>query len=606
MSRSNADIAAVFEEVADLLELQQANGFRVRAYRNAARTISRWPEAMADLLAQGHPLDQLPAIGTSLAAKIKEIVRRGSCDQLDRLRASSPAGITDLLHISGLGPKRVQVLYHELGIHTPDQLLSAARAGRIRELPGFGARSERRLAEAAAGHVERARRWPLARVTPHAEALQAYLRAGPGVSRVVIAGSFRRRRDTVGDLDILIVARARASLTSYLTAFEQVDSVLVQGPTRTSVVLKSGLQVDFRVVGAAHFGAALAYFTGSRAHTIALRRIAQARQLKINEYGVYRGGKRIAGDTEASVYAAVGLPVMAPELREDRGEIEAARDGKLPTLVKRADLRGDLHAHTTASDGRQSLEQMALAAKDAGLSYLAITDHSRRLTVARGLDASRLAAQIDAIDRLNERLKGIVLLKGIEVDILRDGRLDLPDAVLARLDLVVAAVHSQLDLPREQQTARIVRAMDRPHFSILAHPNGRLFGTRGPCELDMDRIIRHAAERGCCLELNCQPDRLDLFDFQCRQARDAGVPIAISSDAHHGTDLRWLALGVDQARRGWLQAGDVQHPATTAVAQAAGQHHGHPRAGYLNRPCKRSAGLELEQGQNRGRRLVSS
>ncbi len=557
MNRGNADIAAVFEEVADLLELQQADTFRVRAYRNAARTISHWPEAMADLLARGHDLADLPAIGKSLAAKIEEIVTRGSCDQLDRLRELSPPGITDLLHIPGLGPKRVHTLYHELGIHTPGQLLDAARQGRIRELPGFGVRSERRLAEAAAGYVERARRWPLARVTAHADALQAYLRAGPGVSRVVIAGSFRRRRDTVGDLDILIVARARAALTSYLTAFEQVDAVLVQGPTRTSVVLKGGLQVDFRVVGAAHFGAALAYFTGSRAHTIALRRIARARQLKINEYGVYRGGRHIAGDTEASVYAAVGLAPIAPELREDRGEIEAARDGTLPKLVKRSDLRGDLHAHTTASDGRQSLEQMALAARSAGLGYLAITDHSRGLTVAHGLDTSRLAAQIDAIDRLNQRLKDVVLLKGIEVDILRDGRLDLPDAVLARLDLVVAAVHSHLDLSREQQTTRVLRAMDRPHFSILAHPNGRLFGTRGPCELDMDQVIRHTAERGCFLELNSQPNRLDLFDFQCRQARDAGVPVAISSDAHHGTELRWLALGVDQARRGWLEAGNV-------------------------------------------------
>ncbi len=493
MSRGNADIAAVFEEVADLLELQQANAFRVRAYRNAARTISHWPKAMADLLARGHDLADLPAIGKSLAGKVEEIVRRGSCDQLDRLRESSPPGITDLLHIPGLGPKRVHTLYHELGIHTPRQLLDAAREGRIRELPGFGTRSERRLAEATAGYLERTRRWPLARVTAHVDALQAYLRAAPGVSRVVIAGSFRRRRDTVGDLDILIVARPGPSLAGYLTAFDQVDSVLSQGPTRASVVLKDGLQVDFRVVGAASFGAALVYFTGSRAHTIALRRIAQARKLKINEYGVYQGGKRIAGDTEASVYAAVGLPSMAPELREDRGELEAARDGKLPKLVERTDLRGDLHAHTTDSDGQESLEQMAQAARAAGLSYLAITDHSRSLTVAHGLDASRLAAQIDAIDRFNERLKGMVLLKGIEVDILRDGKLDLPDAVLARLDLVVGAVHSHLDL----------------------------------------------------------------FDFQCRQAKDAGVLVAISSDAHCGADLHWLTLGVDQARRGWLEAGDV-------------------------------------------------
>ncbi|MFC5525855.1 DNA polymerase/3'-5' exonuclease PolX [Rhodanobacter ginsengisoli] len=557
MTRRNADIAAIFEEIADLLELQQANTFRVRAYRNAARTVSTWPREMAELVAQGGDLDDLPGIGKDLAGKIGEILARGSCDQLDRLRATSPPGITDLLHISGLGPKRVHALYHELGIHTPTQLLSAAREGRIRALPGFGVASERRIAEAVAGHLERARRWPLARVSAHVEALQAYLRAAPGVSRVVVAGSFRRRRDTVGDLDILIVAGAGAALAGYLTAFEEVADVLSQGPTRTSVVLKDGLQVDFRVVGAASFGAAMVYFTGSKAHNLALRRIAQARKLKINEYGVYRDGKRIAGDTEASVYASIGLPGIPPELRENRGEIEAARDGKLPKLVERKDLRGDLHAHTTASDGREGLEQMAVAARAAGLSYLAITDHSHSLGIAHGLDERRLAAHIEAIDRLNEKLDGIVLLKGIEVDILADGRLDLPDAALARLDLVVGAVHSRLDLPREQQTARILRAMDHPHFSILAHPNGRLFGTRGPCELDMDRIIRHAHERGCFLELNCQPDRLDMFDFQCRQASNAGVMIAISSDAHHRNDFRWLSLGVDQARRGWLEAGGV-------------------------------------------------
>jgi DNA polymerase (family 10) len=322
------------------------------------------------------------------------------------------------------------------------------------------------------------------------------------------------------------------------------------------------LQVDLRVVQPSSFGAALVYFTGSKAHNIALRRIARARKLKINEYGVFtaaqgRTAKRIAGDTETSVYAAIGLPYIPPELREDHGEIEAARQHALPHLVDRNHLRGDLHAHTKASDGVETLEQMARAARDAGLDYLAITEHSQSLTVARGLDAERLGAHIDAIDRLNETLQGIVLLKGIEIEILEDGRLDLPDAVLARLDLVVGAVHSLFDLSRAKQTARIMRAMDHPYFSILAHPNGRLFGTRGACELDMERIIRHARERGCFLELNSQPDRLDLFDLQCRQAKDAGVPVVISSDAHRGADFRWLQFGIDQARRGWLEPRDV-------------------------------------------------
>lgn len=556
-SARNAQVAAAFDEIADLLELQDANPFRVRAYRNAARTLLSWPEEMADLLAQGRDLDDLPGVGADLAGKIQEVVQRGSCDQLDELRARFPRGITELLRIPGLGPKRVHMLYHELGVRSPSQLLSAARDGRIRALRGFGETSERKIVEAVSGYMERIKRWPIPQVMGDVEALLAHLRAAPGVSDAVAAGSFRRRRDTVGDIDILVAAETGRALAERLQAFEQVEQVLAQGTTRASVVLKSGLQVDLRVVPPASFGAALVYFTGSKAHNIALRRIAQANELKINEYGVYRGNERIAGDTEASVYGSIGLPYIPPELREDHGEIEAARQKALPRLIERSDLRGDLHVHTSASDGVDTLEQMAQAAREAGLEYLAVTDHSQSLKIARGLDPKRLAAHIDAIDRFNATSPGIFLLKGIEVEILEDGSLDLPDAVLARLDLVVGAVHTVLDLPRARQTARIRRAMDHPHFTILAHPNGRLFGTRGPCELDMDQVIRHAHERGCFLELNSQPDRLDLFDLQCRQAKDAGVPVVISSDAHRGAEFRWLQFGIYQARRGWLEAADV-------------------------------------------------
>lgn len=557
MAVDNAAIAAAFEEIADLLELQQANPFRVRAYRNAARTLASWPEEMSLWAAQGRDFDELPGIGKDLAAKIAEILQRGTCDQLERLRANFPRGITHLLQIPGLGPRRVHALYHELGVRTPQELLDAARAGHVQAIPGFGATSERRIAEAVAGYLDRSHRWPLARVDAAVQAVLAHLRAGPGVEDVVVAGSYRRRRDTVGDIDVLVAGSRGGNACRRLCDFEHVARVLAQGRTRASVVLRDGLQVDLRVVRPESFGAALVYFTGSKPHNIALRRIAQSRGLKINEYGVYRGTRRIAGKTEASVYATVGLPWIPPELREDHGEIEATRSHALPRLIERDDLRGDLHAHTSASDGADSMEAMAAAAREAGLDYLAITDHSSGLKVAHGLDEKRLLAQMEAIDRLNERLRDIVLLKGIEVEILADGSLDLPDQVLGRLDLVVGAVHSALDLPREQQTARILRAMDHPHFSILAHPNGRLFGTRGGCALDMERIVRHAAERGCFLELNAQPDRLDLFDVQCRQARDAGVAVAIGSDAHRGSDFHWLQLGVDQARRGWLQKDDL-------------------------------------------------
>jgi DNA polymerase (family 10) len=557
MGIRNDQIAAVFAEIADLLELQQANPFRVRAYRNAARTLEGCPEEMSAWAAQGRSFDELPGIGKDLAGKIEEILQRGTCAQLVRLRARFPRGITELLRIPGLGPKRVHTLYHELGVRSPAQLQIAAREGRIRELPGFGKSSEHRIAQAVAGYLERSKRWPIAHVAREVDALLAHMRGTPGVSEVMAAGSYRRHRDTVGDIDILVAANRGRAVAERFLAFGQVAEVLAQGGTRASVVLKNGLQVDLRVVPPASFGAALVYFTGSKAHNIHLRRIALAHKLKMNEYGVYRVGKQIAGATEASVYESIGLPFIPPELREDHGEIEAARQHALPRLVERRHLRGDLHAHTDASDGQESIAQMAQAAREAGLEYLAITDHSQGLKVAHGLDGKRLQAQIEAIDRFNEKGRGITLLKGIEVEILADGRLDLPDALLARLDLVVGAVHSAFDLPRAKQTARILKAMDSPCFSILAHPNGRLFGTRGPYELDMERIVRHAAERGCCLELNAQPDRLDLFDLQCRQAKDAGVPIAISSDAHRGTEFRHLQFGIDQARRGWLEPGDV-------------------------------------------------
>jgi len=341
------------------------------------------------------------------------------------------------------------------------------------------------------------------------------------------------------------------------TAYDEVTRVTAQGPTRPSVVLRSGLQVGLRVVEAKSFGAALVYFTGSKAHNIVLRRLAQARGLKINEYGVFRGTRRIAGKSEEEVYRSVGLPWIPPELREDWGEIEAARARKLPTLIERNDLRGDLHLHTRATDGQDTLRAMVDAARAAGLSYVAVTEHSKRLAMAHGLDARRLRAQTEEIDRLNGTLKGITVLKGIEVDILEDGSLDLPDDVLGELDLVIGAVHSAFHLSREKQTARVLKAMERPHFSILAHPTGRLIPAREPYDIDMARIIRGARDRGCFLELNAHPSRLDLLDVHCRVAKEEGVLVAVSSDAHSTTELANLRFGILQARRGWLAKDDV-------------------------------------------------
>jgi DNA polymerase (family X) len=553
----NADIGRVFDEIADLLEIQEANPFRVRAYRNAARTVENLSLDLAGAVGGGKELPKLPGIGADLAGKIGEIAATGTCRLLQRLRKELPAGVTELLRVPGLGPKRVKTLYRDLAVKTLPQLLKAAEGGRISELRGFGAAREAQIADAVKRQLSKARRFKLAVAAQYAQPLADYLCAARGVDRVEIAGSYRRRRDTVGDLDLLATAKSGVAVMDRFVAYPEVAETLAKGETRASVLLRSGIQVDLRVVGPDCFGAALHYFTGSKAHNVAVRRMAQRKGLKISEYGVFRGSRRIAGDTEESVYAAVGLPWIAPELREDRGELEAAARGELPDLVETGDLKGDLHAHTKASDGHDSLRDMALAAKARGLSYLAITDHSQSQRVARGLDATRLAKQIAEIDRLNRELDGVTLLKGAEVDILDDGSLDLPDSILAKLDVVVAAVHSRFDLPRAKQTARILRALDHPLVDVLAHPSGRLIEEREPYDVDMARIVRRARERGVLLEVNSQPARLDLTDVDCRMAKDEGALVSVSSDAHSVHDLDDLRFGIGQARRGWLAARDV-------------------------------------------------
>ena len=561
----NADIARMFEEIGDLLEIQEANPFRVRAYRNAARTLGELRLDVAATIEQGRELPKLPGIGEDLGNKIREIVDTGTCGLLQRLRKELPAAITELLRIPGLGPRRVKTLYHDLGVHTLEQLYKAAREGRIRSLAGFGEKTELAILQSVETHLARARRFKLALAAQYAQPLAEYLRQAKEVSRVVIAGSFRRMRETVGDIDILVTAAPGSPVMERFTSYGEAKEVLASGPTRASVMLASGIQVDLRVVPAESFGAALHYFTGSKAHNIAVRRIAQEQGLKLNEYGVFRGEQRIAGETEESVFRALGLPFIPAELRENAGEIEAARRGELPRLIELADLKGDLHAHTKATDGRHALREMALAAKARGLAYLAITEHSRRETMAHGLDPQRLARQIDEIDRLNREPDGITLLKGIEVDILEDGSLDLPDSILARLDLVVGAVHSHFNLSRQRQTERILAALEQPHFSMLAHPSGRLIDRREPYDVDMLRIIRKARDRGVFLELNAHPERLDLSDTHCRMAKEEGVLVSVNSDAHSVLEFDNLQYGVGQARRGWLEKREVLN--TRALAE---------------------------------------
>jgi len=556
MPIDNGAIAARFDEMADLLEIDDANPFRVRAYRNAARTLRGLGQSVATMLDEGEDLTKLPGIGKDLAAKIAELCASGELPQLQALEEQVPAGLTEVLGVAGIGPKRASALHEGLGVASLADLERAARAGRVRALPGFGAKTEARILRELETRGGAEQRMGLPEAEAAAEPLLAWLRETEGVQQAEIAGSYRRRRETVGDLDVLVTCTRRSQVVERFCAYGEVREVVSSGATRSTVVLKSGLQVDLRVVRQHAYGAALHYFTGAKAHNIHLRRMAQERGLKINEYGVFRGEERIAGATEAAVYAELGLPWITPELREDRGEIEAAQEDGLPALLTLEAIRGDLHCHTDASDGTRSLEQMAQAAKARGWSYLAITDRLRSPAVANGLDADGLARQLDAIDALNERLEGITLLKGCEVEILADGSLDLPEAILGRLELGVGAIHDPMDLSKAKQTERLMKAMDHPGCRLIAHPSGRRLGAREAYPLDMERVIAHAQETGCLLEVNAQPERLDLDDRHCKMAREAGVRLAVGTGARAEAHFAFMRHGVDQARRGWVTAAD--------------------------------------------------
>lgn len=561
MSVDNSRVAAILNKMADLLDIQGANPFRTRAYRNAARVIQDLRQSVAELVEAGEDLDRLPGIGRDLASKIEEIARTGSLSELDAMEAKFPHSLTQLMDVPGLGPRRVRALYQALGVTDIDSLAQAARAGKVRGLAGFGRSTEERiLAEIDRIKGRGDRRLKLIEAESVAERLLRHLRAMDGVAAVEAVGSYRRRQETVGDLDILIAFTPATDpdlIIDRFAGYSEIDRVTAKGETRSTALLHTGLQIDLWLVPQESYGAALHAFTGSQAHAIAVRRLALERGLKVNEYGVFKDDTRIAGETEAEVYETLGLEYIEPELREDRGEIEAALQHRLPKLVTLDDIKGDLHAHTTATDGRSSLEEMARSARARGYEYLAITDHSQRLTVARGQDAKRLARQIETIDSLNRELDGFVVLKSAEVDILEDGSLDLPDEILKRLDLVVCAIHHKFQMPREQQTERIIRAMEHPYFMVLAHPTGRRINRREPYEVDMERLMRAAKQTGCVLEVNAQPERMDLNDTYCRMAKDMDIMVAISTDAHDTIELNNMRFGVWQARRGWLEPENV-------------------------------------------------
>ena len=562
----NKDLASIFSEIADILEIQEANPFRIRSFRRAAQIIRDFTFNGAQASREDpEKLRKIPGIGEGTIKKIQEIAETGASQEHEDLKAQIPPSLLTLLELQNLGPKKISLFWKTLDIGTIDELEKAARAEKLRTLPGMGEKSEAKILKAIEDHRLLQGRFLLDDGIEICQGLMDYLKSKVNLKRVSPAGSVRRRRETVGDIDILVTCDSPLEAIDAFIGHPDVQEVLAQGETKASVVLRRGLQADLRVLEDESFGAALQYFTGSKAHNVALRERAKRMGYKISEYGLYRldqSGKedppeKVAGENEEDIYRLLGLSLMPPEMRENRGEIEKAETGQLPDLVTLEDIRGDLHMHTTATDGRDSIEEMAAAGMAVGYQYIAITDHSKALAMTGGLDEKRLLGQMKKIDQVASRMDKIQILKGIEVDILNEGDLDLDDDVLSQLDLVIASVHSRFNLSRKEMTSRICRALENPHVNILAHPTGRLLTKRGPYQVDLEQVIQAARENRVCLEINAHPSRLDLSDVHCRMARDQGVLISINSDSHSRKMLGYQDYGLFTARRGWLEAKDV-------------------------------------------------
>jgi DNA polymerase (family X) len=574
---TNHEIAAVFNEIADLLEFQGANPFRVRAYRNGGKKISDLSESLAAIAGdESRKLTDIEGIGKDLAEKIGLLLATGTVPMLEELRKEIPAGVVLLARVPGVGPKKAVVLQRELGINSLAELRDACEQQRIRPLKGYGAKTEEAILKGLAVAEEAGARMRWADAHVIAEDLLAHMKQHDAVKQIEMAGSYRRGRETIGDLDILVDASDADAVMSHFGAHPQVAEVVARGDTKMTVRLVSGLQVDLRVVPAESFGAALQYFTGSKEHNVVVRGRAKQRGLKVNEWGVFRvgdnaeaeaedkgprSGEYVAGGTEAEVYAALDLPHFPPEIREARKEFDWAA-GKLPKLITLEDILGDLHMHTTATDGQDSIEAMAAAARDRGLQYIAITDHSKRVSMARGLDGDRLRRQWLEVDQVNREMNGIEVLKGIECDILEKGGMDLPDDVLAEADWVIASLHYGQGQPRSQITERILEAIENPHVDMIAHPTGRLINRRDPYDVDLDQVFAAAKKHGKLLELNANPARLDLNDVYLAAAKAHGIPIVINTDAHSTAGLDVMQYGILQARRGGLTAADVANTRT--------------------------------------------
>ncbi len=552
----NKELADLFEKMADILEFKGENPFKISAYRKASRIIGDLTEDIEELSEQGR-LKSIPGIGEGMAQKVTEYLHTGKIAKFEEVRKGVSDELIAIMDIPGMGPKTLAMLHKEKGIENLSQLEKALEDESLKDLYGMGEKKIENIKRGIQLLKQSKGRMSLGVAFPVAKRIVETLRQKTGSEKIEWAGSLRRMKENIGDIDILATGKEREMIIQAFIHLPEVKEVLASGETKASVIVEGGTQVDLRVVEEDSYGAALQYFTGSKGHNIHLRSIAKAKGIKINEYGVFKGDKKIGGREEQEVYHLLGMDWIEPELREDRGEIEAARQRRLPKLVQECNIKGDLHVHSKWSDGTSTLEEIARAAQRRGYQYIAICDHSKSLKIAHGLDESRLMKQIEEIDRLNEKLKGFQILKGTEVDILMDGKLDLPEKILEKLDLVVAAVHSGFKQDREKMTKRIIRALENPYIHILAHPSGRLIGAREPYEVDIEALMETAKAFGKALEINAYFERLDLDDLQCRKAKEMGVRVGIGTDAHH-TDQMWMiSLGVAVARRGWLEAEDV-------------------------------------------------
>jgi len=555
-SLTNQEIAEILNHISQILDIQGENPFKIRAYIKASQTIANLTYQLASLEDMGK-ISELPGIGEGIAKKISELIQTGKLQYYEDLKKSKYVPLTKFLDIPGMGPKHAKLVHDKLGVKTVEALRKAAEDGRLRTLPGLGEKAEKNILQGIQQVQKYKERFPLAFIYPRAQAILEHMKGIKEIQQITLAGSLRRMRETIADVDILAASDQAEKVMEAFVRLPQTAKVVAKGHTKSSIATKDGFQVDLRVVPIQSFGAASHYFTGSKAHNIRIRSLGVDRGLKINEYGVFKKEKRIAGKTEQEIFDSVNLPYIAPELREDQGEIEAAQEGKLPSLVELKDIKGDLHVHTNWSDGSNTVAEMAQAAKRRGYRYIAICDHSVSMGIAHGLNRQRVEKQSEEIEKVGSKLKDFKVLSGIEVDIKSNGELDLDKDILKRLDVVVAAVHSKFSQPEAEMTRRIIKAIENPTVHIIAHPTGRIIGKREPYAVNLDKVMDACLANGKILELNAYPERLDLSDLHCRKAKEKGVKLAVSTDAHMDQHLEWMKFGVATARRGWIEPQDV-------------------------------------------------